>query len=369
MKKAQKLLLLTFGLVFFTGFSADSQTQRNLDFSGFEQFLLIGSILEQDREPKQEEWDRLFETPGYEILTHSEFSRDFFKRNFRLVFMPSQSQELKKTLKEEAGQPPHVQFVNHFLEAKQNREELIRYTDSLRADADSFVTISARMAKAYLPPGDWTQFIPLSFLIFANDARGYTPVVIDIFFAKALGENLPVLIAHELHHFYRNKILVFDMDEVTSDQQDLLWVMNQIQAEGIADQIDKRILIMDKEGPMHAYADSWEAMVSQAPEYIQSFDKQLAAINESLQGTKEAGQKLKTGLPMSGHPIGFFMANTILEQGSKKDLVEKAGNPFAFFRLYHKAAQNAKGIAPTFSHETLQIIEILENKYVFTTPE
>jgi hypothetical protein len=41
----------------------------------------------------------------------------------------------------------------------------------------------------------------------------------------------------------------------------------------------------------------------------------------------------------NGHPIGFFMANQIVCAGSKSELLETFYNPYEFYRLYNKAAE------------------------------
>ena len=61
----------------------------NFEFSGYDEFLNITSKLERNVEPSSYEWNKLFNTPGYKVLTSGEFSKQFFIENFELVFMPS----------------------------------------------------------------------------------------------------------------------------------------------------------------------------------------------------------------------------------------------------------------------------------------
>lgn len=354
---------LVFLLIFSLSCKQQQEKDPGFDFSGMEQFFIIASILEEDREPSAEEWDRLFETPGYNVLTEGEFTRDFFVERFKIVLMPSKTHELEQALKKEQDQPFHIQHVHHYAQARDNKEELKEYMNDLKANAAEILENSVKKAKRYLPPIEEQGYIPVSFLIFANDARGYTPVVIDMLFAIELGDLLHVLIGHELHHYYRNKILVYDRDVVEDEDEDLIWVFDQIHCEGIADQIDKRKLISSEDGPLHFFAGQWEAMVQNAPEYINEMDKLLCKIADSPGRRAEISSQLRTKLPMSGHPVGFYMTNVVIEKLGKEDLVEKAGNPFAFFRLYNNAA-GIDSMHPYFSEKAMNVIEELENKYV-----
>ena len=58
------------------------------------------------------------------------------------------------------------------------------------------------------------------------------------------------------------------------------------------------------------------------------------------------------------------MANLIIEQLGKETLVEDIGNPFAFFRLYKKAADKKGGNTPTFSDKAIDFIQSLEKRYI-----
>jgi len=338
----------------------------SLDFSGVEKFFHIAGTLEKDIEPSPAAWDSLFKTPGYEVLTESEFSRQFFMENFSLVFMSSKRNELEASLEEAKDRPFYLQHLRHYLRAKQEREKIIAYMDSLQVYADEVMAESASKAKHYLPSMEAKDYIPVSFVIFANDARGYDPVVIDILFAMELGDKLPLLIGHELHHYYRNKMLAFDRDNIDEAFEDILWVLDQIHAEGLADQIDKRILFSDKSSPLYQFSVQWASMVAQAPDYIRKMDETLSRITFSPGEIRSAGAALKEELPMSGHPIGFYMANNIISEKGKAAVVADIGNPFAFFRLYNEAAGVKPNDTPVFSGKSMIILRELEENILNT---
>lgn len=336
----------------------------SLDFSGVEAFMRISSTLEKNTEPSPAAWDSLFATPGYEVLTESEFTSQYFREKFNLVFMPSKRNELEEALEQEKERPFYARHMQHYLRAQQNREKIIAYMDSLQAHSDRILEKSAHKAKNYLPKMAVEDYIPVSFVIFANDARGYDPVVIDILFAMELGDMLPLLIGHELHHYYRNQMLAFNRDDIDEAFQDILWVLDQIHAEGVADQIDKRKLFSDKSSPMYPFSGPWETMVEQAPDYIREMDETLSGITWSPGEIHAAGADLKEKLPMSGHPVGFYMANTIIAEKGEKAVKTRIGNPFAFFRLYNETARLKADDTPIFSEKSMRVLNELEENII-----
>jgi len=77
--------------------------------------------------------------------------------------------------------------------------------------------------------------------------------------------------------------------------------------------------------------------------------------------------KISTGkwaaVPLSGHPTGYFMAETIAGEFGKDALIRTVPNPFAFFRVYSDAAKNRGGATPPFSEEALDLLRSLEKRY------
>ncbi len=75
---------------------------------------------------------------------------------------------------------------------------------------------------------------------------------------------------------------------------------------------------------------------------------------------KRIGIELRKTIPMSGHPIGYFMTQAIVQTLGKKALLEQGGNPFEFFRLYNRAAKIQRERFPAFSEKSMMLINQLE---------
>ncbi len=290
------------------------------DFSGMDCFWQVFDLLRQDKEPGQELWDRLFATPGYGVLVESEFTQEFFIRRFRLAFKPSLAGELEKELEQDK-----YGFLSHYLKVRDNPGAIKQQQQEL-ASADYHHQVMDKCLE-WLPLQAVEHYPPVSFVIFQNDARGYSPVVVDVRAAIELGDFVPLFLAHEFHHWYRKGLLVVDWSQLPRQYQDLAWVLDQLHAEGIADQVDKAAL-MDAN---HPFARGFGQAVEQAPEYVGLMDKLLLEVARGERDVAEAGRELREKLPQAGHPVGYYMARKIVGEHGQGALVATVLNPFEFF--------------------------------------
>jgi hypothetical protein len=334
----------------------DKPSSLNIDFSGVEKFLELTALLEQDKEPAQEQWDDMFATPGYEILIMREFNKNFFIERMRLAFMPSKKEALEAKMKEEKGF--WAQFLPHYVRAKKQRKLIEEQVAMLKAL--DFMESAVEETQEFLPNLPIEEYPPLSFVIFGPDARGYMPVVVDVLYAYDQEDFLVSFLAHEFHHYYRNLLFPFAQD------QSFIWVIDQVQGEGIADQINRGKWFHDKDlYPKYAQKNSrFLDLYANSPEIIRQMNHLFEAAYDHPENRMAYGQQLQAIVPMSGHPTGFYMANLILEQLGKEALVKDIGNPFAFFRLYKQAADKKEKGTPTFSEKAMRFIRSLEKRYI-----
>jgi hypothetical protein len=332
-----------------------------VDFSGVERFLDLTAILERDEEPPPEAWDRLFGTPGYAVLIQREFQRDFFEEGFRLAFMPSREEDLAKRLEaDRAAGGLRSRYLPHFVRARSARDTIRWELENLRTL--TFVDEAVEKAAVLLPSVDPGDYPPISFVIFGPDARGYSPVVIDVLHLRDRGDFLTSFVAHEFHHYYRNRLLRLTQD------RDILWIIDQVQAEGIADQInvgewfhDPDLFEEQAAQPRNrAYMEWYE----RSPEVIGRMDALFSEMSRHPEARGELGAELRDAVPLSGHPTGFFMANVIIDEMGTRALTEQIGNPFRFFLLYKEAADRRGGDVPTFSDPAVALIRELEARYL-----
>ncbi len=333
--------------------NAEDLLEANIDFSGVEKFLELTALLEKDQEPSKEQWEALFATPGYRILIKNEFRPDFFMMRFRLAFMPSKKAELAAQMKKDTGW--RGQFLPHYLRAGKEREALRAEINRLKGM--SFIKTAVERAKAFLPPFAVQSYPPVSFVVFAPDARGYNPVVLDILYTMDEKDSLIDFVAHEFHHYYK--------DWLTGLNPDVLWVIDQIHAEGIADQVNRGAWFHDQERfaveSQKERNKQFLELYEKSPEVIREMDRLFGLMNDREGDLALLGAELRSIIPQSGHPTGFYMANIILKNLGKEALVEDIGNPFAFLRRYSRAAAKDED-APTFSAKALAYLSQLEGR-------
>ena len=322
-----------------------------VDFSGLDRFWDVVLILEQDADPEDGLWGRLFATPGYAVLTKSEFSREFFIRLFSLAFKPSLREEREEFLRSEKAWA--VAHLEHIQRAGEMRTPIMEFRRSF--DADSLIGRAVHIAAAWLPPSVIEGPPPVSFVVFGPDARGYIPVVIDVLLGMNLGDRLVELLAHEFHHYYRNRILVYDREAVQDEDEDIVWVFDQFQAEGMANLVTYRNLLEDDD-PAGGLPEDFKKWFEKSPEILRMLNDLLERAAESPEKQVELGQELKRAVPRSGHPTGFFMALTILDVLGRDALIQATGDPLAFVLLYQKAASRKENEMTRFSQKALDVV-------------
>ena len=352
-------LILAFFLVSFPAAAeraaiVPESSRGNADFTGVEAFLELTALLENDREPAPEQWDRLFATPGYAVLIKREFRREFFAERFRLAFMPSKRADCEAQMKKDTGF--WAQFLPHDIRARDMRRAIERRIEELRG-----MDINGRAvarARDLLPTGASADTPTVAFVIFAPDARGSDPVVVDVLFSLDEKARFEDFIAHEFHHWYREQMVSLSQDEET------LWVINQIHAEGIADLVDRADWPKKPSESLNPREKGFMKLYAESPEVLRKLDEGFTEMAGMKMGRSRPGSELQKAVPMSGHPTGLYMAGLILEEFGRDALVRTVPNPFAFFRLYNKAAKAKRGDAPVFSEKALEFLKMLEKRYL-----
>lgn len=337
----------------------ESAQAGGFDFSAMNKIWEIISILERDEEPADDAWVDLTRTPGYAalILHEKYYGLDFLKRNLRLVFKPSLKEELKKASQNRS--------VRHFLGLREREAEIRDF--QARLQNPSVKAEAMELLRPWFPAGtlDGQGPVPASFIVFDNDARGgYGRLIFDIIYALEEGEEFIPLFAHEAFHYLRGKSLAYDEGDVLLLHQNILWSMDMIQSEGIADQIDK-VTTLFEDGSRFAssYARRYRENLAETPRILGALDDLFCRLTDDNPDYGKTGQDVRKAVPMSGHPTGYFMTRAILEGLGKEELVRTFNNPFAFFYLYNTAAIKDPRL-PRLSNGAILGLHELEKIYV-----
>jgi hypothetical protein len=255
-------------------------------------------------------------------------------------------------------------YLEHILRVK-TEMMAIRNQRQYLESSDIFIK-ALDLTKMYLPEYNLKSKINIhvSFVIFGNDARGYTPIVIDLLFSIGEEESLRRLIAHEAHHYLRNHDLNFSFPKTNDPDFNLIWICNQLQSEGIADLIDKRVLYFDgglKENTK--WAIKYRDYYSNSDTVIKELDHLFKRYYDESSSKMEISEMIRNTVPMSGHPTGYYMAKIILEELGIERLNKNINNPFYFIRSFNEAVSKVDKDVSKFSSESILLLNKLESKY------
>lgn len=330
------------------------------DFSAIQPFWNIMDTLAADQEPSADLWNSVLGTPGYQTLIEHEFKYEWMQIYMRGGVMPS-SQELYQ--KWAAAGYWDTIFPYHIREVYSRKSEIMAFAEVINDPA--FVARAVDLAREYWIDEEVPAGIPpLAFLFFSKDARGYDPVVIDLLFALERYQKggLTELLAHEIHHYYRNKVLSFTNPPDNSPDFHVVHALNQVHLEGMADQIDKSKSLAN---PFYASLnENYQKLLKGTPNDIRRLDSLLVVYGSAPDSIKtNLADQIARSTPNSGHPMGYYMSTLMLRTGSMDDVLKDVGNPFQFFIRYKMAAANSQIQVPMLSDRAIEVINELERKY------
>jgi hypothetical protein len=352
--------IIALGLLVNPSFARDEKV--SVDYAGMEYFLQIAEILRADQEPPEALWEKMFQTSPYACAIQTEFSEKFFRRYYRLAFKPSERDKLDKELEKEGF---YIAYLRHMVKINDHWDLVKKRLKAMKQDGEIFEKAVERTA-SYLP-GQATAKYPgphVGFLIFGPDGRGYETILIDFLFFIQNRDYAETFLAHEFHHHYESYYSVNQAGE-----KELVWVFDQVYKEGIADLIDKREGFYN-DGVMSdtKWAGRYRELVGQAPQTLRKIDRLLAQITREPSRLTENAEAIKDLLPMSGHTVGYYMADAVLGFQGKQGIMKDFGNPYRFFRRYQKMALQPGNDHPAFSEEAMEVIRYLDRKYSRTFP-
>lgn len=334
--------------------------QPVFDLAAIDAFWPVVEILQQDLDPPVELWDALFETPAHQVLVEEDMTPLYFERLLELVYRPSARAQRDAAL----ADPQSRAAIDHFVQAWERRASVDRAARDLARSgvSDDLLAKLRAVLPTELPAGRPT----VALVVWANAGRGGDPILVDPL--SIASWDVPGYIAHEMHHWYRDRMLDYTRSTVEAADRPIVTWLEAVQAEGIADQIDKHAWIEGtvRVDPARAsYLERYRHALEHVSDSVLGLDSGLSAwlAANSDAERQSAGLDLAGKLPLGGHTLGYFMTRTILAAFGSQRLVEVVGNPFAFARLYDAAARTG-GSAQPLSDEAMAALDALEKKYV-----
>ncbi|MGC1473027.1 MAG: DUF5700 domain-containing putative Zn-dependent protease [Psychroserpens sp.] len=164
--------------------------------------------------------------------------------------------------------------------------------------------------------------------------------------------------SHEFFHIQRPDIL--EHVKIDSIDQGIIWALNAILDEGIADMVDKDVMLADN-------SDWWlkemvnDFYVGKSKDVISNFNTLI--IDETNGKHHSENDYREAFLGSVGHVPGYSMAKLITDKGKSREMIDNADDPFSFFILYNDIASENPEEYPHYDNVAMQYVKELANKY------
>ena len=317
---------------------------QTVDLTSVDEFFKITSILKEGKEITAEQWEGFENSNGYKSLRQSSIS--IIKASINAAFSSNASLERDSILSITQEE------MNSNIESLIRKTILVNYLDindnyesikSFRENYDFIALVEnakRRLFSFFNKEIDSTiEFKPVYFFfINADGGNGANEISIDLnLIYRKTDEQRADFLAHEFFHNYREKYVNGEYY-----QNDLAFMIDAIQDEGIADLIDKtdgyRKYFTDI-GELPEMVESWVNLYNQAQIDLKKLQDLIIKYAKKEISKDDMVDELIEIVKYRGHPIGFFMANQIVCAGYKNEMLETFYNPYEFYSIYNKAAK------------------------------
>jgi hypothetical protein len=352
------------GLLFITYCSSGQTTQTSkVNTSAAEAYFKVADALKSGGDENTTAWQALFGTPVYQMMiAGSAIDTVALKVDMRRVFASSTSFSQSELSAKELY---HKSY-------KDNQSQLEKYIAVLHGPgiADSVKAL----LYPYLPVRLQSDllFPALFYLNYgAPEATGYGGIVINDLLHSYRIDNykLGLLTAHEAFHSIVSvafqQALKKNINYNAADFN-LLYFLQNISEEGIADLIDKPLLLK-KGSPV--YEEVKQLTTNDeilSIKYIRDIDSLLKLClksEQALQQYNSFGDLANTFGRNGGHIPGRFMGTIIQKAGLLQKHIIAVEDPISFILSYNNAATENRGKYPVFSKESIEYLQQLKAKY------
>ncbi|MES2274739.1 MAG: DUF5700 domain-containing putative Zn-dependent protease [Bacteroidota bacterium] len=319
--------------------------------------LRLGDTLSRD------DWKKFLALDGNkQYIANQGFDNDFLERYrkwMQMVYMPKYDAQLIKMM-----QHPFDYWIAYKInQYKAHEIDLRKYESSLHNAA--YLDSMYKNAWVWLPKrlqGKSTR-TKLFFIGIDNDAIVNGDTIVFTTWSAYNQDKLKYgsLGGHELHHVLRQPV---GFNSVKTYDEGIVSILSQVLNEGSADMVDKKLTFdtTKKDIPLEYHYD--DILLSHTDTIIRQIDSAIMATATSKgQQFTTARQYRKLTNYSSGHNPGYHMADIIVRNGYKNELIEHIQSPFYFVFLYNKAAKKDKQHPPVFSTITINYLKQLEKLY------
>lgn len=320
---------------------------QTVDLTSVDEFFKISSMLKQGKDVSEEQWRQLEHSTGYKVFAeqNDRFLIRTVKSAMQMVFGNSREAEKKRILNlsqaeisENKTSMLRKLLLDNYQEIDRNYASLKSFRENYNFDSLRGKAIE-RLSSFLGKPIDSTIVLkPVYFFFFTLDGKDEeNALYIDFnLIYKMTERQRRDFLAHEYFHNYR----FFFENHDFNHKNDLNFMLDMIQNEGIADQIDKsqgyesyfsEVAVSPvSEIMIHLYHQA-ESDLEKIHDIVISYAKNEISEDKMI-------DKLLEVYKFNGHAIGFYMSSQIVKAGYDREMLKSFYNPFEFYRLYRLAA-------------------------------
>lgn len=336
-----------------------NSSDRSLDFSAVEAYFMLTDKMKQNIEPTDKEWHMFFEAPINSIMIYvGALDTTKFKNDLRNTYLTPDTP--LEQIDDKA--------LQHHYKYKSHEKDLREHIHFLKSS--NVLDSIQKYLSPYLPARlCLKENIPRQHYIFygSEDATGGSDMVINDLLLSYKIDNyrLGLLSAHEAFHSIVSKSfadMILNQSNENNSNIDLLYFLSNISQEGVADLIDKPLLVKTQSPLKKETELLFEDEVILTAKYIRKLDSLLK--NTEGNFTHNFSSLFQNFSKNGGHIPGRVMGITINNCGMLPALLPRIEDPILFMELYNKAVQNCELALPCFSRESLTYLDKLKQRYL-----
>lgn len=324
-------------------------TAQTVDLSSVDAFFKVTETLIEGKEIPAEQWKDFDNSRGYRAFAERENKTliNIIKSSVNLAFGQGSvagKDSILSISQEEMNSNTELLLKKlilvNYLDVKDNYDSIKAFRENY--DLNALVERAKQRLSLFLgkPLDPAFELKPVYFLfIDADGGNREDALYIDfnLIYKQTEAQRVNFL-AHEFFHNYRENFENHDFNY----KSDLNHCIDLIQNEGIADLIDKTEgygKYFAAVGELPGMTETWVRLYNQAESDLERFHQLIWKYLKDGISEKEMVDELIEILKFNGHPVGFFMANHIAGAGYKNEMLNTFYNPYAFFSLYNRAAE------------------------------
>ena len=356
----------SFAIIFLLTIFPFSSIAQIMDTGPLDAYWKLIEPLKKGDSLSSKTWNDFLAIEANQIYIENQgFNADYlerFRQTLEYVYMPKYDSLLNLRLAAIEKDPSSYWLTYKVYMYKKYEKELKEYEKQLLNPSyiPTMYTQTFKWLPKYLRKRDTS--IHFYVLGIENDAIAGGGVIIASLWTLYNQDriNFGSTAAHEMHHNLRQPL---NFKNISESEKGLMYILNSVLNEGSADMIDKPAnVLLENELPSELrYKDF---LLYQADSIVNVINEDIMTMAKT-QGKDYKSEKEYRNLVRwtSGHCPGYYMADIIVRNGFKKELIKNIQNPFSFIYLYNKAAKRDIKKPSQFSRISLDYIRSLEMKY------